>query len=499
MEESTLQSNSETHSQSSEKPTRLRISVSSSFSYLSQVRVALFAYFLSVQKNGKLIVRFDDLKESEKNSSLVENIIESFKWLKIDWAEGLNSDVSSCFQSERKTIYQEYLQKLIDQKKAYFCFCTPEKLDEDRRRFLAQGRTPRYSGACRNLSEEEISTHRVSGEQSTVRLKTDRQVVKFSDLLQGAKSIDSEEIGDQVLQSANGQFAFDFASAVDDLLMNVTDIFRGENELLNTPNQILVFNAFNASIPKFVHIPMVLGPDHLLISEKHGSATLPELRKEGYLSSALVNYLGLLGWNHIPRREIVSTDEIIKKFEIKNIARTSPVLDWDKLKKINAHYLKELSFSDFFELCQKLIPNYKDFLNKKGEDWVQSTLKLLQSECKTIGEVGEILQLLVYPIRTFSDDVKRFFFKDSAKVLKLAKSELANVSEFNVENINVYLKTLKEKAKSKAINFYVPLRVSLTGKSQGADLSLLINLLGKEDTLDRIDYATKNLQHTSAA
>lgn len=497
MEESLLQSDSEVHS--SEKPIRLRISVSSSFSYLSQVRVALFAYFLSVQKNGKLIVRLDDLKENEKDGSLVESIIESFKWLKIGWAEGLGLGANSCFQSERKAVYQDYLQKLLDQKKAYFCFCTPEKLDEDRRRFLGQGRTPRYSGACRNLSEAEIAAHRESGSISTIRLKTDRQVVKFSDLLQGAKSVDSEEIGDQVLQSANGQFTFDFASVVDDLLMNITDVFRGENELLNTPNQILIFNAFNAPIPRFVHIPMVLGPDHLLISEKHGSATLPELRKEGYLPDALVNYLGLLGWNHVPRREIVSTDEIVKKFEIKNIVRTSPVLDWDKLKKINAYYLKALTFSDFFELSQKLIPNYKDFLNKKGDESVQSTLKLLQSECKTIGEVGEILQLLVYPIRTFSDDVKRFFFKDSAKILKLAKSELANLNEFNLEGINSYLKTLKEKAKSKAINFYVPLRVALTGKSQGADLSLLISLLGKEETNDRIDYATKNLQHTPAA
>jgi nondiscriminating glutamyl-tRNA synthetase len=473
-----------------EVPVRVRMALVPSGSLnLVEARVALFNQLFAMNRKGSLILQISDLETEKVAPNGIQNLIEDLKWLQISWQEGPHR------KSERSSFYQKYIQQLLSEQKAYPCYCSPEKLDEERLRFFSQGKPPRYSGACRHLSQEMKAQYESQGVQPMIRLKIDRQIIKFHDAIHGDYSFDTESMGDWVLQRVNGRPTLDFSTVIDDALLKISHVIRGENHLESTSRQISLYLALGWNSPSYAHIPVILGPDHTLLSKKHGFCTVEELKNE-YLAVAVTNYLALMGYTSPDRREVMTLEEISERFTLERISRTSPVFDLEKLKWFNAHYLREIPDAEFLEMSKTRVSGFEEAFAKNGQAWLESTLLLLRKQGRTFGEIAEYLKFLIRPLGTFDEEAQKVFqLKDAPKVLKMMLEELSPQETINLETSLQVLENLKGKIKSKSKNVFAPLRVALTGQTHGPELPVIVSLLGKEEALKRIDYALTRLQH----
>lgn len=482
----------------SQMPVRVRFAFTPAPSLsLVQARIALLNYLFAKKKQGRLILRVDDTDPEKATPEALDRILNDLKWFQIEWQEGPHAEGphGPYRQSLRSDFYQKHVERLLSEGKAYPCYCNPEKLDEERRRFLAQGKPPRYTGACRDLTGEQRSQFEQQGIKPAVRLRLERQVVKFHDAVHGDFSIDSDTVGDLVVQLASGRPTYHLVCVVDDILMKISHVIRGQDDLSNTFIQILLFNAFGVPPPAYAHIPLILGADKTLLSVKHGLSTVEDLRKEGYFPQAAANYLAMLGWSSPDRREEMTLEEIAERFELSRLSRSSHSFEIEKLNWFNGRYLREIGPGELLELARG-VPGYEEALGLKGKDWIESTLLILQRQCRTLKEIGENLKLLVNPVGDLPEDAKKALsLKDAPKLLKLLSEEIHQVENLDQEITTRVLESVKGKIKSKSKNIYAPVRVALTGKLDGPELPVVASLLGKEECLRRIDYVLKNLQH----
>lgn len=466
---------------------------------LVQARIALLNFLFAKKKHGSLILRVDDTDPEKATAEALDRILNDLKWLQIGWQEG--PDVEGPYgpyrQSERISLYQKYVEQLLSEAKAYPCYCHPEKLDEERRRFLAQGKPPRYTGSCRDLKPEQKSEFEQQGIKPAVRLRLERQVVKFHDTVHGDFTLDSDTVGDFVIRLASGRPTYNLVCVVDDALMKISHVIRGQDDLANTSLQILLFKALGFEAPSYAHIPLILGADKTLLSAKHGLSTVEDLQKEGYFAAAAANYLAMLGWSSPDRREEMTLEEIAERFDPSRLSRSSHPFEVEKLNWYNGRYLREIAPAGLLELAQG-IAGYEEALNLKGKEWLESTLLILQRQCRTLKEMGQNLRLLVNPVGELPEEARKAMaLKDAPKLLKLLSEELGQVENLDQEITSRVLESVKGKVKSKSKNIYAPVRVALTGRLDGPELPVIASLLGKEECLRRIDYALKNLQHAA--
>lgn len=470
--------------------------------HIGGARSALFNWlFAKKYPDGKFVLRIEDTDRVRSSKESEENIKEALKWLGLNWDEGVDAggDYGPYHQMERLDIYKKYAQKLLDEGKAYYCYCTEEEIEAERKALLKENKMPIYQGHCRHLTPEQIAKYKSEGRKPTIRFRTvQNETVEFEDMVRGHMEFDSNGIGDFVIVKADGIPVYNFAVVIDDALMKITHIIRAEEHLSNTPRQVVLYHALGFKVPTFAHISLILGKDHTKMSKRHGATSVEQYKKLGYLPEALINFLALLGWSPQGEQEIFSTDELIKSFSMEHVAKNPAVFDIDKLNWLNAQYMKKLSAE---QITMMAIPH----LVEKG--YLQGTLPT--AEMAKLVHFTEIIrdhlsygaQYLDFADLYFNDDIK--IEDDAAKevltdetvpaVVNLFKEKLAAVKTFDAEHIQPIFKQVTKELKVSGKKVYMPLRIALTGQMHGPDLAGIIEVIGYDRLTKRLQKTLPNL------
>lgn len=461
------------------------------------IRTALYNYYFAKQNSGDFVLRIDDTDQERSKEEFTEAILKDLAWLGITPTEGhgFGGELGPYRQSERKEIYQKHLDQLLASGKVYPCFSTPEEVEQERRRALASGKTFVYQPKDRDYSEEQRQALRAEGKPYHFRFKVDREIIKFEDIVYGEKVFDTVSISDFTVARSGGTPLYLFASAVDDALMKITHVIRGEDGMSNTPRQILLQRALGFESPQFAHLPLILGPDHTLLSKRNGSANLDELKAQGYLPEALVNYLSLLGWAPPEGKEILSLSELIENFRLEKVSRSSAIFDWDKLNFINNQYLRNLGEDEYLQAVA-------DTVGKAGYDMSSPEIKgvvlALRPNVKSPSALPEWMKLLLEEPQWKGEEADQVFAaKETAKVYPALLEGLAGLNDpISLSQAEGLLEETKKKSKVKGKKLFMPIRIALTGHTEGPELTQLFQCLGKQRIEQRVQRATESLQHT---
>src|SRR5579859_2474990 len=302
--------------------------------HVGGARTALFNWLFARHSGGKFILRIEDTDRERSKPEYEEGIIRDLQWLGLDWDEGpsLGGRFGPYRQTERASLYREQLKKLLATGSVFHCFCTYKELEAERLAAQSTGKIYRYSGKCRNLPAEEIQAKRKAGNPFSIRLKVPEGTTSFNDIVRGVVTVDHAEIDDFILVRSGGEPTYNFVASVDDALMKISHVIRGDDHLSNTPKQILICQALGLPLPLFAHIPLILGVDRTPLSKRHGANAVGEFKRQGYLPEAMVNYLALLGWSFDGKTEIFSKDELVKKFSLERVVKSAACFDYEKLQ-----------------------------------------------------------------------------------------------------------------------------------------------------------------------
>ncbi len=486
------------------------------FFHLGNARTALFNILFARKNNGVFVLRIEDT-DKERSKKEYENIIlEALHWLGIHYDEG--PDMSGKYgpyrQSERGDVYRAYLEELLEKNVVYHCFCTKEELERERENQILAKQPPRYGGICRKLSREERVARIREGKESVLRFAIDDgvQKVEVIDMIRGTLLFDTRLIGDFVIAKDTMTALYNFAVVVDDFCMQISHVIRGDDHISNTPKQILICNALGFSPPQFAHLPMILNADKTKLSKRENEVSLLEYRTLGYLPEALVNFLGLLGWNPGGDREIFTLQEMQDLFDMKDVHKGGAVFDLQKLQWLNGMYIRKKDIEQLTNMC---IPYLSEagyigeqgsgdtyIILSTGEKLSRKTLeKIIEGEKDRMKTLRDIVHLTGYFFaKELSCDEEMLLWKESSRAethraLMYAYDTLLDISEsdFTPENIERALKEMITKKSLTNGMVLWPLRVSLTGLRASQGPFDVATLLGKEKTLQRIRIAQKTI------
>lgn len=471
--------------------TRTRFAPSpTGYMHIGNLRTAIFEYLVAKSNNGDFILRIEDTDQNRKVEGAIDFIYNTLNLCGFTIDEGPNNEgsVGPYIQSERIDIYKEYAQRLVEMGKAYYCFCSEERLNE-LRDIANLNKVPfKYDGHCRNLSREEALERINRGEKYVIRqaMPTSGETV-IDDLVYGKVVIDNSVLEDQILLKSDGFPTYNFANVIDDHLMNITHVVRGKEYLDQTAKYNLLYEAFGWEKPVYIHVAMVLGEDGTKLSKRNGDASFMDLYNDGYLPEAIVNYLVFLGWSPNSNREIFSMDELIKEFDPKRISKSSSQYDVKKLNWMNAKYIKNLSDDDYYKL---VIPYLKDFydVSDKSEDWLKHLVRIYKNHISFGKEIVSEVELFFKKDLDLDDECLSFLDDpDARKVIDCFKEKIANLKDWSVSSINDCINLVKEETGIKGKMLYMPIRIKVSYQMHGPELGDTIFLLGKEEVLKRLD------------
>ncbi len=463
--------------------------------HIGGARTALFNYLFAKKHNGKFILRIEDTDLERSREEWAEGIMKSLKWLGIEWDEGpdVGGDFGPYFQSQRKEIYLEYIKKLLEEGKAYYCFCTQEEIEREREIARQQKIPYKYSKKCRNISLEEAKKRIENGEKAVVRIKAPVEgTTVVHDIIRGDVEFSNDQLDDFIILKSDGNPTYNFVCVIDDYLMKISHVIRAEEHLSNTPKQLIIYEALNIQPPQFAHVPMILAPDRSKLSKRHGATSVEEFFENGYLKEAIVNYLLLLGWSPGEDRTIISLEEAIQKFELEKVSKNAAIYDINKLTWINGYYLKETDLDDLYE-------RMKYFYSKKGIDissfdkeYVKSVLKLVREKVKTLVEVVSASTYFFDPNYEYEQKgVEKYFTADNLKCLQLLLGDLKNVQPFSAEEIEKLVRSKAEEFNTKAANLIHTIRMCISGRTVTPGLFEMMEVLGKDEVINRIEKTLK--------
>lgn len=466
--------------------------------HIGGARSALFNYLIAAHQGGELVLRIEDTDLDRSRREYEDEIIESLRWLGLTWAEGVDvgGDNGPYRQTERLSIYQEYVEKLLESGQAYYCFCTEAELEAQRKSLMEQGETPRYLGKCRYLSEEEKQEKLAQGIKPTIRFKVpENQVYVVHDLVRGKVAFESENIGDFIIVKSDGIPTYNFAVVIDDSLMGITHVVRAEEHLTNTPRQLMIYEALNLKRPEFAHISLILGNDRQKMSKRHGATSLIQYREMGYLPEALFNFLALMGWSPEGEEEILSPEEIIKSFSLERVAKSPAVFDLDKLNWINQQYIKRLNKEELNLRLQPFFNKsvYRQQLESLSGGQMEVLLGDLRDRLICLGEVDQQLQVFFGDIGYQEKALEVLRQENVMLVLDKFAGELPDFA--NPAEIKQFIKGIVKQTKLKPKDVFMPLRCALTGQVHGPDLPDIITVWGKQKTLSRIEHTVAMLKN----
>ena len=459
------------------------------FMHVGNLRTAIFEYLVAKHNNGEFILRIEDTDQTRKVEGAVDFIYNTLKLCNINIDEGPNNKgkYGPYIQSERLPIYKEYAEKLVQMGKAYYCFCTEERLEKLRKKAEKNKVAFMYDGHCKNLSKAEIEEKIKNGEKYVIRQKMPKEGISvYNDLVYGEIKVENKLLEDQILLKSDGYPTYNFANVIDDHLMGITHVIRGNEYIMATPKYNLLYEAFGWEKPTYIHVSMVLGEDGQKLSKRNGDASFMDLYNKGYLPEAIVNYLVMLGWSPETNDEIFSMDELIKIFDPSRISKSPSVFDIKKLNWVNSHYIKKL---DIESLLNITVPHLKEAydLSDKTEEWIKKLVSIYQDHISYGKEIVEVTDLFFKEKIELNDECKEFMSAEgTSNTLKVFEKEIENIKEWTVENINDAIMLTKEKASVKGKMLYMPIRIKTTGQMHGPELPDTIFLLGKELVLNRL-------------
>ena len=461
--------------------------------HVGNARTAIYNWLLARHYKGMLILRIEDTDKERSTDESEKVIIEDLKWLGLDWDEGpdMGGACGPYRQSERQSIYEKYKKELLEKKCAYECFCTREELTSEREALLKEGKMPQYSGRCRALTSAEKQKFLRSGRLAVVRfLIKEGAPVVVSDDVRGEVKFERSVIGDFVIFKSDGGPTYQFACVVDDILMKVTHIIRGDDHLPNTPKQILLYEALNIKPPCFGHLPMVLGTDRKKLSKRHGAVSVGEYRKLGYLPQAFLNFLILLGWSSHTEDEILDQERLIKEFDEKRLSSSPSIFETPKLDWMNGQYIRKLSLEDFFKLELPFIRQEYD-LEKIDESWLKQVLAVLQTAVVKLPDICGQLKIFFEDKFVLSDESKAQLQNGDFKKVVVAMKEI--LEKENICDFEEIKKKVQSTTGAKGKNLFFPLRLAITGEPHGPELYLVFPLIGHEGLKKRVTKVLEDL------
>jgi glutamyl-tRNA synthetase len=483
-------------------PVRVRYAPSpTGFPHVGNIRTALFNWLFARHTGGKFIVRIEDTDVTRKVKGAVKAILDSLQWLGLDWDEGpeVGGKYGPYVQSERLELYKEAAERLISQGDAYYCYCSPQRLEGMRAEQVKRKQPPGYDRYCRNLSPEERAKREAEGITPVVRFKTPLEgQTRFHDLIYGEVAFENSTIDDFVLLKSDGYPTYHLANVVDDHAMKISHVIRAEEWLSSTPRHRLLYQALGLEPPQFAHLPMILGTGRAKLSKRHGAVSILEYQEQGYLPEAMVNFLALLGWSLDDKTELMSRQELVQNFSLERIGRTGAIFNREKLDWMNGVYIRNLTAEEFFAAVQPYL--MMDEAAGKAliadEEYVRDILPLIQERAKKLADVPRLTRFffeLQLDLDLETLIVAGMDRQSTRKALEVVRERLEKLEPFDANSLEALLRPLATELGLKTGQLFGTLRVTATGETAAPPLFQTMAVLGKERCLRRIEAALARL------
>lgn len=446
--------------------------------HVGGARVALFNYLLAKKFKGTFILRIEDTDRERSTQAAVDAILEGMKWLGLTWDEG------PFFQTQRLDLYKQKIQHLMDKGLAYRCYCTSEELETMRAGLLAAGKKPKYDGRCKGKALDDSKPH-------TIRFAIPKGKTIVKDMVKGDIEFDNEEVEDLIIARSDGFPTYNFVVVVDDMDMRITHVIRGDDHINNTPKQILLGQALGYTVPKFAHLPMILGEDKQKLSKRHGATSVIVYKDMGFFPHALLNFLVRLGWSY-KDQEIFSMEEMIEKFDIENVGSSAGVFNPEKLLWLNQHYMKVNPYEEVLAGVEHFIQIPE---NKKKDPHLKETIDALRDRAKTLDEMARMAAFFIDDdFVVEKEQIEKHVPKTLVEPLKVFIAELQALSAVNHDSVGEMFKKVLAVTNLKMKELGHPLRIILTGSEFSPGIYKVVEILGKEKTIGRIHKALSSLQ-----
>lgn len=462
--------------------------------HIGGLRTALYNYLFARHHHGQFILRIEDTDKTRYVEGSVENIIQMLRWCRLDYDEGpdIGGPYGPYVQSERTEIYRQHAQILLEKEAAYIAFDTPEELERMRERQQKAGLVPKYDrSSMRNqftLGEEQTKQLLAEGTPYVVRLKVPLHgEIRFSDLIRGDIIVPARDVDDQILLKSDGFPTYHLANVVDDHLMRITHVIRGEEWLPSTPKHVLLYEAFGWEKPAFAHLPLLLNPDRTKLSKRHGHVAVEDFKAQGYFPEALINFVALLGWNPTGEREIYSIEELIELFDLTKVNKSGAVFDVAKLRWINAHYLRQKDPAELAEQLEEYLP--AEYRGRFSRDYLAKVVLLLRERVELLPEILSFGDYMFQMPKSYDlEYFARIWSEQLERILPELLQLLRSIEQWEHRTIWEKIKAFAKEHALKPGHIMNALRLMLTGKSVGAGMTETMEVLGREETLRRIEF-----------
>jgi nondiscriminating glutamyl-tRNA synthetase len=455
--------------------------------HIGNARTALYNKLFALQHGGAFILRIEDTDVERHDPAAEAAIMEDLRWLGMTWDEGPDAGGKHgpYRQSEREKIYQEYAQKLLKAERAYPCYCTPEELAEMRKNLLARGERPRYLGTCRELSSQQVKEFESEGRKPSLRLLIPEGATVMHDIIHGKKVFENDLLEDFIIMRSDGRPAYNFAAVVDDALMEITHVIRGEDHLPNTPRQILLYEALGFTLPHFAHHPFLVAPEGERLSKRYGATSVRAYREEGFLPQAVTNYLALLGGGISGGEEIMSWEQMIEQFSLEGMARSPATFDVGKLRWLNRSHLRVLRGEEILPCARSFLQDLP--LEEKDDQWLAQVMDAVKDNIETLSEIREYLPIFLPGEFSLDNEARSVLAEDGAlEAVKAMEEVVKGFDEVDEEAFAQIIAALKKQTGLKGKKLFAPIRAALTGRTEGPELKHILPLLGKEVILERL-------------
>ena len=473
------------------------------FLHVGGARTALFNWLFARRHGGVFILRIEDTDRTRYVPGAVEDIMSSLRWLGLEWDEGpeVGGPYGPYFQSQRLDIYREYAHRLVKEGRAYYCYCSPERLAALRREQRARKEPPGYDRRCRNLTARERAQYEAQGIVPVVRLKVPLEgKTSFYDLIRGEITVDNRTLDDLVLLKSDGYPTYHLANVVDDHLMEITHVMRADEWIPSTPRHVLLYQAFGWEPPKFAHLPIILSPSGKgKLSKRHGATSVNEFRKQGYLPEAMFNFLALLGWAYDDRTDIFDREQAIARFDLEGVHKAPASFSYDKLEWMNGVYIRRLPPE---ELALRLLPFYREAGFPADERLLKELVPLIQERIKKLADAIPLTDFLFVEELSYEPELliqKGMNAQECLAALERVREALAELPAFDKEMLEARLRALAQELGLKTRQLFGLIRVATTGKTVAPPLFGSLSLLGKKRTLARIERALSLLREMASS
>ncbi|SDP61890.1 glutamate--tRNA ligase [Halobacillus aidingensis] len=471
--------------------------------HIGNARTALFNYLYAKNAGGKVVIRIEDTDEKRNVEGGEKSQLDYLKWLGIEWDESSEKggEYGPYRQMERLDIYKKYVDELMERGLAYKCYMTSEELEAEREAQMARGEAPKYSGAHRDLTEEQIAAFEAEGRKPSIRIRVpENHTYTFNDIVRGDITFESSDFGDWVIVKQNGTPTYNFAVAIDDYLMKITHVLRGEEHISNTPKQMMVYEAFDWEPPKFGHMTLILNEERKKLSKRdqHILQFIEQYKNLGYLPEALFNFITLLGWSPVGEEEIFTQDQLVEIFDADRLSTSPAVFDPAKLKWMNNQYIKA---SDLDRVVELALPHLveagrlSEDMSEEDRKWARELISLYQEQLSYGAEIVELTELFFKQEIQYDEAAMEVLEGEQVpEVLETFKKNLHELEEFTPENIKKQIKAVQKETGHKGKKLFMPVRVATTGQTHGPELPNAIHLLGLETVTVRLNDVLSKLQ-----